>query len=335
MEGVEDIPGTALAEGMTWDWESFPEYLDALEKLPRTVDVGTHVPHGAVRAYVMGERGARNEAPTETDIARMSQIVEEGLRAGALGFSTSRTILHRSIDGELVPGTTATKDELIGIGRAMGRVGHGVFEMASDLQPRMERVRVDGRAQPRNRAARHLRGAAIDRQGTAARRADRRRWRAENAKGANIVAQIALRGNGIVMAWRGTRPSVPLRPAWAEIASKPWDEQLATLQRSGVPRAHASREDAGVPKATSSSFCMIVADGWFMQYAMDADFNYEPTQRETIMARAAAQGRQRRRIRLRPADGGRRHAASSISRSSTTPTAIWISSRRCRHATTA
>ncbi len=83
MEGVEDIPGTALAEGMTWDWETFPEYLDALERLPRTVDVGTHVPHGAVRAYVMGERGANNEAPTETDIAQMSRIVEEGLRAGA------------------------------------------------------------------------------------------------------------------------------------------------------------------------------------------------------------------------------------------------------------
>ncbi|MDO9488401.1 MAG: amidohydrolase family protein, partial [Sphingomonadaceae bacterium] len=102
MEGVEDIPGTALAEGMTWGWESFPEYLDALEKMPRTVDVGTHVPHGAVRAYVMGERGARNEEATPADIVAMAQIVEDGLRAGALGFSTSRTMLHRAIDGEVV-----------------------------------------------------------------------------------------------------------------------------------------------------------------------------------------------------------------------------------------
>ena len=94
MEGVEDIPGTALAEGMTWDWETFPEYLDALEKLPRTVDVGTHVPHGAVRAYVMGERGANNEAPTETDIAQMSRIVEEALLVSRLRgrFSTSRSM---------------------------------------------------------------------------------------------------------------------------------------------------------------------------------------------------------------------------------------------------
>src|SRR5262245_5787913 len=134
MEGVEDIPGTALAEGMAWNWETFPEYLDSLEKLPRTVDVGAQVPHGAVRAYVMGERGARNEPPTDADIAAMAKIVEEGLEAGALGFSTSRTILHKSIDGELVPGTTASREELIGIGRAMGRAGHGVFEMASDLR---------------------------------------------------------------------------------------------------------------------------------------------------------------------------------------------------------
>jgi N-acyl-D-amino-acid deacylase len=112
MEGVEDIPGSALTEGMTWDWESFPEYLDALEKLDRTIDVATQVPHGAVRAYVMGERGAANETPTDTEIARMSAIVEEGLNAGALGFSTSRTVLHKSVDGELVPGTTASKEEL-------------------------------------------------------------------------------------------------------------------------------------------------------------------------------------------------------------------------------
>ena len=138
MEGVEDIPGTALAEGITWDWETFPEYLDALEKLPRTVDIGTHVPHGAVRAYVLGEREQPGAVPTPEDIAAMSAIVEEGVRAGALGFSTSRTVLHKSVDGELVPGTTATPEELVAIGKAMGRAtaagGYAVFEMASDLK---------------------------------------------------------------------------------------------------------------------------------------------------------------------------------------------------------
>ncbi|MBV8950804.1 MAG: amidohydrolase family protein, partial [Actinobacteria bacterium] len=114
MEGVEDIPGTALAEGITWGWESFPEYLDALERSPRALDVGTQVPHGAVRAYVMGERGARNEPATPDDIAAMAAIVKEGIAAGALGFSTSRTIMHRAVDGEPVPGTFAAEDELFG-----------------------------------------------------------------------------------------------------------------------------------------------------------------------------------------------------------------------------
>jgi len=99
MEGVEDIPGTALTEGITWGWESFPQYLDAIERMPRTIDVGTQVPHGAVRAYVMGERGARNEAATPEDIVAMAALVKEGIEAGALGFSTSRTIVHRAVDG--------------------------------------------------------------------------------------------------------------------------------------------------------------------------------------------------------------------------------------------
>jgi N-acyl-D-amino-acid deacylase len=130
MEGVEDIPGTALAEGIEWEWESFPEYLDALEKRRWTVDVGTQVPHAAVRAYVMGERGARNEAATADDIAAMRAIVLDAIRAGALGFSTSRTMGHRAIDGELVPGTFAAEDELFGIGSALGEAGAGVFELA-------------------------------------------------------------------------------------------------------------------------------------------------------------------------------------------------------------
>jgi N-acyl-D-amino-acid deacylase len=130
MEGVEDIPGTALAEGIEWEWETFPEYLDALERRRWTVDVGTQVPHGAVRAYVMGERGAKNEAAHADDIEAMRTIVLDALRAGALGFSTSRTIGHRAIDGEVVPGTYAAEDELFGIGSALGEARTGVFELA-------------------------------------------------------------------------------------------------------------------------------------------------------------------------------------------------------------
>ena len=130
MEGVEDIPGTALAEGIEWEWETFPEYLDALERRRWTVDVGTQIPHGAVRAYVMGDRGAKNEAASAEDIEAMRAIVLDALRAGALGFSTSRTLGHRAVDGEPVPGTFAAEDELFGVGAALADAGTGVFELA-------------------------------------------------------------------------------------------------------------------------------------------------------------------------------------------------------------
>ncbi|HEX8902971.1 D-aminoacylase [Vitreimonas sp.] len=288
MEGVEDIPGTALAEGLTWNWESFPEYLDELERLPRTIDVGTHVPHGAVRAYVMDERGARNLEPTEHEIARMSQIVEEGLRAGALGFSTSRTILHRSIDGELVPGTTATKEELIGIGRAMGRVGYGVFEMASDLKREWNEFEWMGDLSretglPVTFAA--LQSIAkelpLDEQIS--------EMRAQNARGANIVAQIALRGNGIIMAWQGTVHPFRFRPAWTEIMDKPWAEQLAHLKDPAFKQRMITEENV-FPESDLVGLMMVISGGWSLQYEMGPDFNYEPTQADTIAARAEAAG---------------------------------------------
>ncbi|MBI2705196.1 MAG: amidohydrolase family protein [Actinobacteria bacterium] len=130
MEGVEDIPGAALSEGIEWTWESYPDYLAAVARSPLALDVGSQVPHGAVRAYVMGERGASNEPATPEDIEAMARIVAEGIEAGALGFSTSRTLAHRAIDGEPVPGTFAAEDELFGIGEALGRLGAGVFELA-------------------------------------------------------------------------------------------------------------------------------------------------------------------------------------------------------------
>ncbi len=288
MEGVEDIPGTALAEGMTWNWETFPEYMDELERLPRTVDVGAHIAHGPVRAYVMGQRGADNEAPTETDIAQMSRIVEEGLRAGALGFSTSRTILHKSVEGVLVPGTTATKEELIGIGRAMGRVGYGVFEMASDLRREWNEFEWMGDLSretglPVTFAA--LQSIAkeqpLDEQIA--------NMRAQNDNGANIVAQIALRGNGIIMAWQGTIHPFLFRPAWAEIAELPWDAKLEKLKDPAF-RDRMITEESVIPDVDVADLFRIVAGGWFMQYEMDDAFNYEPTQAESIMARAAAAG---------------------------------------------
>jgi N-acyl-D-amino-acid deacylase len=291
MEGVEDIPGTALAEGMKWNWETFPEYLDALEEMPRTVDVGTHVPHGAVRAYVLGDREKPGAVPTDEDIAKMADIVEEGVRAGALGFSTSRTVLHRSIDGEVVPGTTATKEELIAIGRAMGRVGYGVFEMASDMRREWDEFGWMGALSretglPCTFAA--LQSIAkeqpLDEQIA--------NMRAENDNGANIVAQIALRGNGIIMAWQGTIHPFRLKPSMMAIAELPWEEQKAKLLDPAFKaKVLAEEHDFSQVNQDIIGLIMVVCGGWNMQYEMGPDFNYEPTAEESILARATAAGK--------------------------------------------
>ena len=133
MEGVEDIPGTALHEGINWQWESFPEYLDILEKKPLAIDVGTQIPHGAVRAYVMGQRGIDREEASKEEIEQMAKIVKEAIQAGAFGFSTSRTEKHRDSSGSLTPSITAHKDELVSIANSIGELKSGVLQGISDF----------------------------------------------------------------------------------------------------------------------------------------------------------------------------------------------------------
>lgn len=288
MEGVEDIPGAALSEGMSWNWESFGEYMDALEALPRAVDVATQVPHGAVRAYVMGERGAANEPPTETDIARMSAIVEEGLRAGALGFSTSRTILHKSVDGELVPGTTATKEELIGIGRAMGRVGHGVFELASDLEPDWNEFewmgdlsRETGLPVTFTALQSILKALSFDEQLA--------QMRAQNARGANIYAQISMRGTGLLLGWQASFHPFSFKPSWKALDHLSWEEKLIQLKDPQV-KARILAEAAQPMGGDLQMIADLIASAFNLQFEMDADFNYEPGPDASIQQRAETAG---------------------------------------------
>ncbi|BDI61340.1 N-acyl-D-amino-acid deacylase family protein [Qipengyuania nanhaisediminis] len=294
MEGVEDIPGTALAEGITWEWETFPEYLDALEKLPRTVDIGTHVPHGAVRAYVLGDREQPGAVPTADDIAAMCDIVEEGVRAGALGFSTSRTVLHKSVDGELVPGTTATPEELVAIGHAMGRAksagGHAVFEMASDLMREWNEFEWMGRLS--REAGVPVTFAALQSiQKELPLDEQIEKMRAENDNGANIVAQIALRGNGIIMAWRGTVNPFAFRPSWQAIKDLDWDQQKARLLDPAFKEQLLSEaNDYSEAPQDILGVVMVITQGWALQYEMDPDFDYEPEVSASINARAAQAG---------------------------------------------
>jgi len=288
MEGVEDIPGTALAEGIDWQWESFPEYLDALERLPRTVDVGTHVPHGAVRAYVMGERGARNEAATPADIEAMARIVEDGLRAGALGFSTSRTMLHRAVDGEVVPGTFASRDELLGIGEGIARAGHGVFEMASDLNPCAEEFAwmTDLSKRTGLPVSFALLQSPLDDEGW---RDQLRRTEAANADGARVTAQVALRGTGIVMNWRTSVHPFVTRASWKAIAGKPWDEQLRAL-RDPAFRARLLSDSIERPDVDVGALADLLLHGWALQFPLGDEPDYEPAREHSVAALAAARG---------------------------------------------
>ena len=294
MEGVEDIPGTALAEGITWDWETFPQYLDALEKMPRSIDIGTHVPHGAVRAYVLGDREQPGAVPTAEDIKAMSDIVEEGVRAGALGFSTSRTVLHKSVDGELVPGTTATPEELVAIGHAMGRAkdagGHAVFEMASDLQRDWNEFEWMGKLS--REAGIPVTFAALE---SIAKEMPLKEqietMRAENDNGAQIVAQIALRGNGIIMAWQGTVNPFAFRPSWQAIKDLAWEEQKARLLDPAFKQQLLSEaNDYSEAPKDILGVVMVITQGWALQYEMDPDFDYEPDASASVNARAIAAG---------------------------------------------
>jgi N-acyl-D-aspartate/D-glutamate deacylase len=235
MEGVEDIPGTALHAGIRWGWETFPQYLDAIERMPRALDVATQVPHGPVRGYVMGERGARNEPATPEDIRAMAAIVKDAIVAGALGFSTSRTIVHRAVDGEPVPGTFAAEDELFGIGRALRDAGAGLFELAPAGV-----VGEDLSAAGREVAWMRKLSAEIQRPVTFAlveHDVDPEQWRAvlrlvdeAAAEGANLVPQVGSRPTMLLIGHQTFHPFA-WKPSYRKLESLPLAERVVELRK--------------------------------------------------------------------------------------------------------
>ncbi len=289
MEGVEDIPGSALAEGIKWNWETFPQYMDSLEGQKRVLDVATQVPHGSVRAYVMGERGARNEAANDDDIAAMAAIVREGVAAGALGFSTSRTMLHLSKDGEPVPGTFANKAELMGIGRALGEAGHGVFEMASDMTPAVEEFNwmKELSAETGLPVTYALLQSPVE--------ADK--WRdmlaltdAARAEGADVTAQIACRPTGLVLGWQSTVHPFVSRAAYRAIADLPFEQRLQKLEDPAVREAIVSEQ---ADMSGYGVLGMILMHGFDRMFRLERDngLDYEPAAGDSVAALAAATGK--------------------------------------------
>ena len=289
MEGVEDIPGTALAEGIQWEWETFPEYLDALERRRWTMDVGTQVPHGAVRAYVMGERGARNEPAAADEIDRMRDVVKEAIAAGALGFSTSRTIAHRAIDGEPVPGTYAAEDELFGIGAALGEVGAGVFELAPMGSAGEDVIAPEKEVDWMCRLS-----AAIGRPVTfALLQVDLAPdlWRdlmdqslRAVANGSRVYPQVAGRATGLLTGFQTTLCLFDVIPAYRELrAGLSFDELVAALRTPEVRERICSYQgDEGTMLRLKSAYEKT--------FVLGSPPDYEPGPDQSLAAMAQRQG---------------------------------------------
>ena len=236
MEGVEDIPGTALAEGLRWDWESFPEYLDAIERRPHAIDFAAQLPHGALRAYVMGERGAdHTTVPTADEIARMALLAREALEAGAVGFTTSRTINHRTKDGEPTPSLTATSDELWGIAEGLAAAGRGAFEIVCDFDDLEAEFALIREMAARSRRPMSISVVQTDRRPDEWRRTLELIERA-NADGVTLYAQVAPRPVGVIMSLDSSLHPFVGSEAYREIAPLPLAQRVARLREPELRR---------------------------------------------------------------------------------------------------
>ena len=264
LEGVEDIPGTALAEGLPWGWESFREYLDTLARRNYTVDVGAQVPHAPLRAYVMGERGADHTVrPTADEIDRMRAIVQDSLDAGALGFATSRTVIHRTRDGDFVGTMTASAEELLGIGQALVDSGRGVFQLVSDLYLTDDQAQVDREIALLGTIARGLRRPMSFTVEQVDHAPDRWRVMLEaiarwNAEGLDVKAQVAPRPIGLLQGLSCSVTVFSACPAYAEVAKEPPAIRAALLRdparREAILAQHGPRLPAGLPGRALSAF---------------------------------------------------------------------------------
>ena len=290
MEGVEDIPGTALHEGIDWDWESFPEYLDALEKTPRTVDVAAQVPHAALRAYVMGERAHEQDATAE-DIVAMADLAEQGLRAGACGVSTSRTILHRSKHG-LVPGTGALPVELLGLAEAIARAGHGVFQLVSDHQ---------GGAGDRDWLV-----DLVDRTGVKATYTLAQapyapdRWRdalaatdADLRAGRRITPQVACRPTGMLFGLQSSLHPFSTHPSYRAVERLPLAERVAYLARPEVRAALLAEAPA-----TDNVIALALMQRWDQIFPLGDPPDYEPPRSASVAGVAERERRDPQEVAL-------------------------------------
>ena len=292
MEGVEDIPGAAMTEGITWGWESFGEYLDVLERMPRTLDLGAQFAHGPLRAYVMGQRGAKNEPATEADRAEMKRLSVEALRAGAMGISTSRTSLHRAIDGELVPGTTADKEEMFALGDALGEVGHGVFVAACEHSEVPKEIEVLAELSRRAKRPVTVNLSQIEsapglwRDGLAAIEKVR-------GEGADVYAQVAGRAIGLIMGLELTAHPLLLASTYLEQHGEPLGDRVKMLRDPAFREKLLADDD--VDLGPLGELILKSMDKiWVVEGAMD----YEPSAEQSLVALGKKMGMSPRAVAL-------------------------------------
>ena len=283
MEGVEDIPGTALAEGVKFNWESFPEYLDALGAAPKVVDIGAQVPHGALRFYVMGERGADHATiPTDSEIAQMGDLLEDSLKAGALGFTTSRTIKHRAKDGRPTPSLSAREPELLGLAAAMKRAGRGVIEVNSDFGPgefEVLRSAAEVSGRPLSLLLLQVNNAPE------LWRETRAQIHAARQSGIDIHGQVGCRPIGLMMGLETSIHPFSTHPAWTAMSNLTPAERFDRLQREPELRR------ALVEQRPTDKHTLWIESALPMTYVADDSYDYEPAAADSIAARAQAEGR--------------------------------------------
>ncbi|MFP6749535.1 MAG: amidohydrolase family protein [Alphaproteobacteria bacterium] len=282
MEGVEDIPETVLAEGIDFRWESFPEYLDVLASTPRIMDIGAQVPHAALRYYVMGERGADfAERPTEAEIEHMGALLEAALKAGALGFTTSRTVKHRAADGRLTPGYGAEEAELTGLALAMKRAGAGVLEVNSDFgEGDFARLRRAAEIAGRPLSvllvqidkAPDLWRETLDQVATAC------------AEGMQVTAQVGSRAIGMLIGLEATMHPFSTHPLWLEMADLSPRERFARLKNGPELRRRL------VTERPDDSHVRMMATVLERTFELGEKVDYEPAPEQSIAAKAKARG---------------------------------------------
>ena len=284
MEGVEDIPFPVLAEGLPWQWESFADYLDFLTPRRFDIDLAAQVPHAALRVYVMGDRGVNREEATDDDISKMAKLAHDAVMAGALGFSTSRTLNHRSADGNPTPTLTASERELLGIAMGLRKVGRGTLQFVSDFDNMHEEMAMLRRLVEKSGRPLSVSIAQADSKPTLWRHLTD--WLEQGvADGLPMRGQVGSRPVGVLLGLELTLNPLSGHPSFAKIADLPLNKKVAAL-RNPTLRAQLLTEEAG----SKNPFVRALLANFGKIFVLGDPPDYEPTEDKTVAAIAKNRG---------------------------------------------